>query len=239
MSMAGSADDSVQVVNRLIEGLPRAARNRVLKLTEPVNLAFGAVLCEANQRLQHVYFPLTGFISLVAIVNRHPPLEIGLIGNEGMLGATLALGVNSARLRGIVQGAGTALRMTAGQFRLELRSSHSLRRTIDHYLFVLLAQQSRTIGCTRFHEIKSRLARWLLMTHDRAHADHFHLTHQYLADMLGVQRSAVTIAAGILQKNKVITYSRGEILILDRRGLESASCECYRAVIEDHQRLFA
>jgi len=239
MSVAGSAVASVQVVNRLIEGLPRAVRNRILKLTEPVNLTFGAVLCEANQQLQHVYFPLTGSISLVASVNRHPPLEIGLIGNEGMLGATLALGVNGARLRGIVQGAGTALRMTAGQFRLVLRSSHSLRRTIDHYLFVLLAQQSRTIGCTRFHKIKSRLARWLLMTHDRAHADHFHLTHQYLADMLGVQRSAVTIAAGVLQKNKVISYTRGEILILDRRGLESASCECYRAAIEDLQRLFA
>jgi CRP-like cAMP-binding protein len=239
MSVAGSAVASVQVVNRLIEGLPRAARNRVLSLTEPVNLKFGAVLCEANQRLQHVFFPLTGFISLVAIVNCHPPLEIGLIGNEGMLGATLALGVKGARLRGIVHGSGTALRMTAGQFRLELRSSYSLRRTIDHYLFVVLAQQSRTIACTRFHEINSRLARCLLMTHDRAHSDHFHLTHQYLADMLGVQRSAVTIAAGVLQKNKVISYTRGEILILDRRGLESASCECYRAVIEDHQRLFA
>src|SRR4030095_10578605 len=166
MSVAGSAVASVQVVNRLIEGLPRAARNRILKLTEPVNLTLGAVLCEANQRLQHVYFPLTGFISLVAIVNRHPPLEIGLIGYEGMLGATLALGVNGARLRGIVQGAGTALRMTAWQFRLELRSSYSLRRTIDHYLFVLLAQQSRTIACTRFHEINTRLARRFVVTGD-------------------------------------------------------------------------
>lgn len=237
--MTELAVTSVQAVNRLIEDLPPAARKRLLKLTEPVELRFEAVLCEANQRLRHVYFPLTGFVSLVAIVKRHPPLEIGLIGNEGMLGATLALGVQYARLRGIVQGPGTALRMTAGQFRIELRSNPSLSRTVDRYLFVLLAQQSRTIACTRFHEIKSRLARWLLLTHDRAHADHFHLTHQYLADMLGVQRSAVTIAAGALQRNNVISYSRGEILILDRRGLESASCECYRAVIEDHQRVFA
>jgi len=227
------------VVNRLIDGLSAETRKRILKLCAPVELAFGTVLCEANQPLRHVYFPLTGFISLVAIVNDHPPLEIGLIGNEGMLGATLALDVTSARLRGIVQGPGTALRMTAAQLRLLLRENRALRRTINRYLFVLLAQQSRSIACTRFHEIKSRLARWLLMTHDRAHADHFYLTHQYLADMLGVQRSAVTIAAGALQRNKVIRYVRGEIIVLDRRGLEAASCECYRAVIEDHQRQFA
>jgi CRP-like cAMP-binding protein len=237
--LAVSATTSVQVVNRLIECLPREARKRILKLSEPVDLTLGAVLCEANQRLRYVYFPLTGIVSLVAIVTRHSPLEIGLIGNEGMLGATLALGVTRARLRGIVQGPGTALRMTAAQFRRELRDSRSLRHTLNNYLFVLLAQQSRTIACTRFHEIKERLAHWLLLTHDRAHADHFHLTHQYLADMLGVQRSAVTIAAGALQRNKVISYTRGEISILDRRGLESASCECYRAVIEDHHRLFA
>jgi len=227
------------VVNRLIDGLSAETRKRILKLCAPVELAFGTVLCEANQPLRHVYFPLTGFISLVAIVKDHPPLEIGLIGNEGMLGATLALDVTSARLRGIVQGPGTALRMTAAQLRLLLRENRALRRTINRYLFVLLAQQSRSIACTRFHEIKSRLARWLLMTHDRAHADHFYLTHQYLADMLGVQRSAVTIAAGALQRNKVIRYVRGEIIVLDRRGLEAASCECYRAVIEDHQRQFA
>ncbi len=228
-----------RVVNRLIEGLPRGARRRVLECCETVDLEFGTVLCEANQPLRYVYFPLTGFISLVAMVKRHPPLEIGLIGNEGMLGATLALDVTGARLRGIVQGSGTALRITAAQLRRLLRGIPALRRTLNHYLFVLLAQQSRSIACTRFHEIKSRLARWLLMTHDRAHADHFHLTHQYLADMLGVQRSAVTIAAGALQKNKVIRYVRGEIIVLDRRGLEAASCECYQSVIEDHQRQFA
>jgi CRP-like cAMP-binding protein len=129
--------------------------------------------------------------------------------------------------------------MTATQLRHELRSSRSLRRTLNRYVFVLLAQLSQSTACARFHEIKARLARWLLMTHDRAHADHFHLTHQYLADMLGVQRSAVTIAAGALQRRKLIRYTRGEISILDRRGLEAASCECYQAVIEDHARLLA
>lgn len=234
-----AATRAVRVINGLIEGLPREARSRILKLCEPVELAFGDILCEADERLRYVYFPLTGFISLVATVGSHPPLEIGLIGNEGMLGVTLVLGVSAARLRGVVQGSGTALRMTATQLRHELRSSRSLRRTLNRYVFVLLAQLSQSTACTRFHEIKARLARWLLMTHDRAHADHFHLTHQYLANMLGVQRSAVTIAAGMLQRKKLIRYTRGEISILNRRGLEAVSCECYQAVIEDHARLFA
>jgi CRP-like cAMP-binding protein len=233
------AATSAHVVNRLIEDLPRETRGRMLKHCHPVDLTFGTVLCEADQRVRHVYFPRTAFISLVAAVGNHPPIEIGLIGSEGMLGATLALGVKTARLRGVVQGSGTALRMTVQQLQRELRGSRSLRRTLNRYLYVLLAQSSRTIACTRFHEIRARLARWLLMTHDRAHADHFHLTHQYLADMLGVQRSAVTIAAGVLQANKLIRYARGEIFVLDRRGLEATSCECYRAVIEDHRRLFA
>lgn len=226
-------------VNRLIDGLPSNARNRIRKLCKPVDLTFGATLCEPDQQLPFVYFPLTGFISLVIAVGNHPPLEIGLVGNEGMLGATLVLGVNTARLRGVVQGSGTALRMKATQFRRELRSSPPLRNALKRYVFVLLAQLSQTTACTRFHEIKPRLARWLLMTHDRAQADSFHLTHKYLADMLGVQRSAVTIAAGELQRKSLIRYTRGDITILDRRGLEAASCECYEAVVNDHERLCA
>src|SRR5688572_15217176 len=224
------------VVNRLIDGLPHEARNSILKLCEPVELEFGMIVCEADQLLRYVYFPLTCFISLVAKVEDHPPLEIALIGNEGMLGATLALGVNAARLRGIVQGSGTALRMTAGQLQRELSDNSALSRVVKRYLYVLLAQLSQSTACGRFHEIKARLARWLLMTHDRAHADHFRLTHQYLADMLGVRRSAVTIAAGALQKKKLIQYRRGEIRVVNRRALEIASCECYQAAIEDHRR---
>lgn len=233
------APTDVPVVNGLIEALPRGARNRLLRLCEPVDLEFGAVVCEADRRLNHIYFPLTGFIALVARVGDRPPFEIGLIGNEGMLGATLVLGVNVAQLRGVVQGPGTALRMSAGQFRRELQSSPPLRSTLQRYLFVLLTQLSQSTACGRFHEIRARLARWLLLTHDRAHADQFRLTHQYLADMLGVRRSAVTIAAGALRKMKLIRYKRGEIIICSRRGLEAASCECYQAVIDDHRRLFA
>lgn len=228
----------MRVVNRLLECLPRTTRDRVLKQCEPVSLAFGASLCERDRRIRHVYFPLDGFISLVATVDDHPPIEIALIGSEGMLGATLLLGIDHARLRGVVQGAGGALRMSAARFRRELRANPAFHAAIKRYLYVILAQLSRTAACAAFHEVEPRLARWLLMTHDRAHADRFHLTHQYLADMLGVRRSAVTIAAGALQKRRLIRYTRGEIHVLDRAGLESAACECYKAVVGDYERVF-
>lgn len=204
---------------------------------EPVDLTLGTILCEPEQRYRHVYFPLTGFISLVATVDGHEPLEMGMIGNEGMLGVTMVLGIGAAPLRGVVQGAGTALRMTVPQLRGGLRDCPGLLRALNRYLYVLMAQLSQTATCSRFHVVEARLARWLLMTHDRAHADHFRLTHQFLADMLGVRRSAVTIAAGALQKRKLIRYIRGEISILSRGGLEDASCECYGAVVDDYARL--
>lgn len=227
------------VVNRLIEGLSRRERSQFLEQCEPVDLVFGTVLCEPDEPFRHVYFPLTGFISLVAKVRSHPPLEMGLIGNEGMLGVTLVLGINAVPLQGVVQGSGSALRMSAAQFRRRTRDSPAFLRTLNHYLYVLMAQLSQTAVCTRFHEVEARLARWLLMTHDRSHADHFHLTHEFLADMIGVRRSGVTIAAGALQRRGLIRYTRGEIGILDRPGLEAASCECYAAVIDDYARLLS
>lgn len=237
--MSQKTSATVAVTNQLLAGLPRAERARVLSCCETVDLVFGTILCEPEQPLRQVYFPLTGFISLVAIVQGHPPLEMGLIGSEGMHGATLVLGVDAAPLRGVVQGSGTALRMSSAQLLRTLRDCPVLLRTIKRYLYVLMAQLSQTAGCTRFHEVEARLARWLLMTHDRAHADHFHLTHEFLADMLGVRRSGVTIAAGTLQRRKLISYTRGEISVLDRKGLEGASCECYDAVIDDYARLLA
>jgi CRP-like cAMP-binding protein len=227
----------VKVVNRLIAGLPRQQRQRVLRGCEAVDLSFGAVLFESGKTIRHVYFPLSGFVSMVATVSGHPPLEMGLIGNEGMLGASLVLGVNTAALQGVVQGSGTALRMSAPQLRRELRDNPPLLRALNCSLFLWMAQLSQTASCNRFHQVDARLARWLLMTHDRAHADHFHLTHKFLADMLGVQRSAVTIAAGILQERKLIRYTRGEITILERKGLEETSCECYEAMISGYRQL--
>ena len=212
---------------------------KVLRECEPVSLTFGTVLCERDRSFRDVYFPLSGFMSLVASVGSHPPLEIALIGNEGMLGATLMPWESTRReLQGIVQGAGTALRMPVSRFRRALRESAALRDVTRRYLYVVLMQLSQSTVCTRFHEAEARLARWLLLTHDRAHADHFRLTHLYLADMLGVRRSAVTIAAGSLQRRKLIRYTRGRIEVIDRKGLEAASCECYQTAIGDYERMF-
>jgi CRP-like cAMP-binding protein len=225
------------VKNALIAGLPRDDRIAFLKHCEPVTLVFGDILCEADQPMTHAYFPMKGFISRTSILDEHQPLEIGLIGNEGMLGATLALGVNEAPMRAVVQGAGTALRMTASALRRELRGRTGIPSIIHRYLYLLIAQLARSSACTRFHEIEPRLARWLLMTHDRAHADHFRLTHEFLADMLGVRRSGVSIAAAKLQRKRLIRYSRGEINVLDRKGLEAASCTCY-AALDIHAKAF-
>ena len=231
-------ETSIEVVNRLIAGLPRKARKRIVDNCELVNLVFGEILSEQDKPLTQVYFPITSFISLVTTISDHPPLEMGLIGNEGMLGATLTLGVNTAPMRAVVQGAGTALRINAADFRLALSESPALHRTINRYVYVMMAQLSQTAACNHFHEIEPRLARWLLMTHDRAHADHFHLTHEFLADMLGVRRSGITVAAGALQNKNLIGYTRGEISIINRAGLEAAACECFEAVNNDYKQQF-
>jgi len=227
------------VVNHLIACLPKKDRSQLLDNCEPVDLTFGTVLCEPGEVFPFVYFPLTGFISLMTVVGKHPALEVAMIGSEGMLGATLALGMDTALLRGEVQGSGTALRMTLPHLKDELEKSPALVRVLNRYVFVFMKQQSQSSACNSFHEVDARLARWLLMAHDRSHADYFHFTHQYLADMLGVQRSAVTIAAGVLRDKKLIRYARGKITVTDRLGLEAVSCECYAATRAQYSKKLA
>lgn len=227
------------VVNLLLAELPCAERNRVFECCETVDLRFDEVLCEPDQPIVHAYFPLTGFVSRVAAIEGHPALEMGLVGNEGMLGATMSLGVNGAPMRAVVRGAGTALKMTGSQLRRELTRCPGLQHSLNRYLFVLLAQLAQIAACSHFHKIEPRLACWLLLTHDRAHADHFRLTHAYLAGMLGVRRSGISIAAGALQQRGFIRYSRGQIVILDRQGLEAASCDCYAALQQDYSQGFS
>ncbi len=213
--------------NLLIARLPRAERTRLLAACEATPLVLGEVLYEPNKAMRHVYFPIDGFVSLIAPLDGKPALEVGMVGREGMVGAPLALGVSTAPLHALVQGAGSAWRIGSTAFRTELARSPALKRTLDVYLYVLMVQLAASATCLRFHQIGPRLARWLLMSHDRAHADQFHVTHEFLAYMLGVRRVGITAAAGLLQRGGLIQYHRGELKVLDRRGLEAAACGCY------------
>jgi len=213
--------------NHLIERLPRKDRLRLLAACEPYPLVLSEVLCEPGKATRHVYFPIDGFISMVAPIGGRPALEVGMIGREGMLGAQLALGVATVPLHAVVQGPGTAWRIGAVAFRNELAHSAALQKLLNRYLYVLMAQLAGSAACVRFHEIGPRLARWLLMSQDRAHTERFHVTHEFLAYMLGVRRVGVTAAAGALQRSGLIGYHRGEVTVLDRGGLEAAACACY------------
>jgi CRP-like cAMP-binding protein len=215
--------------NHLIELLPRRDKAVLLALCQPVQLRLSEVLTERGQATRHVWFPVDAFVSLVAQIDDHPGLEVGMVGREGMLGAPLALGVQEVPLRAVVQGGGSAWRVGAGPFKAELARSAALRQVLGRYLYVRLAQLAASAACLRFHQIGPRLARWLLMSQDRAHAEHFHITHEFLAYMLGVRRVGVTVAAGGLQRSGLIRYHRGELEVLNRTGLEAAACPCYLA----------
>lgn len=223
--------------NRLLAALPFVVRQRLLASGEVVELGFAEVLCEPAERIRHVYFPIDGFISLLTPVDGHGNFEVELIGNEGMLGIPLTLGVDVSPVQAVVQGAGSALQISAAAFRRQLESSSGLRRRMNRYIYVSMAQLAQEAACVRFHVLDARLARRLLMTHDRAHSNELHITHEFLAKMLGVRRVGITNAAGLLQERGLVTYSRGDITILDRSGLERVCCKCYWIARNAYERI--
>jgi CRP-like cAMP-binding protein len=214
-------------MNRLLEILPERSRKRLLGSCEQVQLKSAEVLCTRGDTIEHVYFPQESFISVLATLDDCERLEIGIVGDEGMLGASAYLGVDKALARAVVQGPGAALRIGARTFRWHCKQDPALREGMSRYVYLSMAQIAQTAACAHYHLIPARLARWLLLTRDRAHSNRFRLTHELLAHMLGVRRVGITEAAIVLHDRGIIDYARGEIFIRDGHGLEQASCGCY------------
>jgi CRP-like cAMP-binding protein len=213
--------------NLLLASLPRKARDDLLPQFTPVDLAFGEVLYQPGQVMRDVYFPLEGLVSLLTLVGSQA-LEVAMVGREGMVGIQLALGVARSPMRALVQGAGAGLRMSRARFEAAMLHSPPLRQALLAYANSLMAQIARTAACNRFHVVEARLARWLLMTRDRAGSAEVATTQEFLSSMLGVRRVGVSAAASAFQRRKLIEYSRGHIRIVDHAGLEAACCPCYR-----------
>ena len=225
--MPDDTDPPAQSANRLLSALPRKEYQRLLPELEQVTMRFAEVLYEPGARIRHVYFPNDSVVSLLAEVADRSTLEVGIVGNEGAAGISVFMGVDTSPHRAIVQGAGTAVRMKASVMREESEGASPLHHLLLLYAHSLLTQVSQSAACNRFHMVEARLARWLLMSGDRLGSADFLLTQDFISDMLGVRREGVSKAAGVLQKNALINYSRGHIKILDRAGLEAVSCECY------------
>ena len=215
------------IQNELLAAMPRKAYEALLPALAPVELVFGEVLFEPGATITHVYFPCESMVSLLLPVEKHFDVEVGMVGREGMVGASLALGIVHSPLKALVQGAGSALRLSAAGFRRELAHDPALQRALNRYIHSLMEQITQTAACNRFHVVEARLARWLLMTRDRMRSAKFRMTHEFLSHMLGVRRVGVTEAASSLQRRKLIEYTRGNIRILDEPGLEAACCGCY------------
>ena len=230
LAVLNSTSNGEPGVNRLLAMLPKNEYKRLLPKLTTVSLVLGEELYEPGDVIKWVYFPNDSIISLISELSETAWLEVGMVGNEGVAGLAVFMGVKSSATRALVQGAGTAMRMSSAALRTEANQLGSLHRLLHRYSHSLLAQVSQSSSCNRFHMVDARLARWLLMTNDRLAAKEFPLTQEFLSHMLGVRREGVSKAASALQAGKLIRYSRGVITILNRRGLEAKSCHCYSII---------
>jgi CRP-like cAMP-binding protein len=227
------------VQNRLLAVLPRKDYQKLLPALEHVALGFGEVLYESHDQIRYVYFPNDCFVSMLTSVDENRAVEVGLIGAEGMIGVPMALGVAVSPFRAVVQGGGTAMRMTTVDFRRNFDTSAGLKREVFLFTHLLMVQIAQTAACNRFHLVQQRMARWMLMTRDRVNSNEFRITQEFLALMLGVRRVGVSMAMGSLRELKIIVYRRGTITILDHVGLLAAACGCYKTVKETYTKAHA
>src|ERR1700692_3077310 len=220
----------VVVPHRLLGALPRKEHQKLLPILEPVNLTFGEILYESHTQIRHVYFPNDCFVSMLTTVDTGRAAEVGLIGSEALIGVPMALGVAVSPFRAVVQGGGTAMRLTTGDFRRSFSKSAALKREVFLFTHLLMIQIAQTAACNRYHVVTQRMARWMLMTRDRVNSNEFRITTEFLALMLGVRRVGVSAAMCRLRERKLIVYRRGAITILDHEGLVAAACVCYKTV---------
>jgi len=223
--------------NHLLGALPDEEFGRIESQLEFVQMPLGTVLYESGDKMSHVYFPTTAIISLLYIMENGGTAEIGIAGNNGLIGMALYMGGETTSSRAIVQRGGDAVRMKAADLRAEFARGGLFQDLLLRYTQSLMTQISQTAVCNRLHTIQQQLCRWLLINHDQLPADKLVMTHDLIANMLGVRREGVSQAAGRLQELGVIKYSRGTIYIVDRKGIESVACECYQVVSNEYDRL--
>ncbi len=235
--MAKTTERNAPTANKLLALLPPKEYRRMFPALEKVSLDYGENIYERGETIRDVYFPNSGIVSLLAALENSALLEVGIVGSEGMIGLAASLGVKTSINRAIVQGSGSAMKMTTADFLEECNAGGELPKILRRFTHSLLAQISQSAVCFRYHAVEARLARWLLMTADRMESNEFQMTQDFLSNMLGVRREAVSKSAVILQNKKVIEYTRGKMRILDRKKLEKISCPCY-AVIKAEEQSF-
>ena len=221
------------VANEILRDLPADERDLVFSKLERMTMKLHDVLHEPGEPIKFCYFPNSGIVSILSVLSTGKSVEVGLIGREGFVGLPLAVGFRSSLTRAICQGPGTAFRVTAATLKKTLHDCPQLEKALNRYSLTVGMQASQLAACNRLHEVDERLARWLLMCHDRLGLDLVPMTQQFLSQMLGIRRASVTVAAGILQKAGLIRSGRAEVTILNRKGLEKMACECYGTI--NHQ----
>lgn len=224
-------------LNHLLAALPASELNRLKESLDPVRLALGEVIYESGEQLEYIYFPTTAIISLLYIMENGSTAEIGMAGNDGLVGIALFMGGSTTPNRAVVQSAGNAFRLRSKALKFEFGMGGTFQNILLRYTQYLMTQISQTAVCNRLHTVEQQLCRWLLINHDLLQSNKLIMTHDLIANMLGVRREGVSIAAKHLQEKKLIKYVRGTITMLDRNGLEAAACECYAVVKEEYDRL--
>lgn len=236
--MAPSAAEEEALENHLLAGVSPEELARLLPNLQPVSLTLGHVLYESGEKMDYVYFPTTAIVSLLYIMENGSTAEIGVVGNDGMIGIAIFMGGNTTPNRAVVQSAGVAFKMKSALMKDEFTRGGRFHNLCLRYTQALITQISQTAVCNRLHSVDQQLCRWLLLSHDRLPSNRLIMTQDLIANMLGVRREGITHAAKRLQKAGYIKYVRGDMTILDRKGLEAEVCECYQVVRSEYDRLF-